>query len=108
MYVVIQHYLDILALPAEGARSIILAMVQKKRIIQEGSTEPQIPLSTKTAIVATGMELESQIKALLNSIGTASRNPGLVRDLGVDTSFAISYQRPTHKQRQQKTGQRIS
>ncbi|CAK0894219.1 unnamed protein product [Prorocentrum cordatum] len=82
IYVVIQQYLHDLALLS-------------------------IPISIKTAVVASDKDLQQEIASILDDLGTPNKQPGVVRDLGVDTGLGKQLKRPAHAARQAKAKQRV-
>ncbi|CAK0797341.1 unnamed protein product, partial [Prorocentrum cordatum] len=108
IYVVIQQYLDDLALQIEGARKQVIEQVRYvAALVHQGFARLSIPISFKTAVVASDKDLQQEIATILDGLGTPNKQPGVVRDLGVDTGLGKQLKRPTHAARQAKAKQRI-
>ncbi|CAK0892842.1 unnamed protein product, partial [Prorocentrum cordatum] len=108
IYVVIQQYLYDLALQIEGARKQVIEQVRYvAALVHQGFARLSIPISIKTAVVASDKDLQQEIANILEGLGTPNKQPGVVRDLGVDTGLGKQLKRPTHAARQAKAKQRI-
>ncbi|CAK0880231.1 unnamed protein product [Prorocentrum cordatum] len=109
IYVVIQQYLDDLALHIEGARKRVIYHVKYvAALVHQGFARLSIPISIKTAVAASDKDLQQEIASILDGLGTPNKQPGVVRDLGVDTGLGKQLKRPTHAARQAKAKQRVA
>ncbi|CAK0889290.1 unnamed protein product [Prorocentrum cordatum] len=103
IFVVMQQYLDDLALQVEGARRQVIAQIKYvAALVHDGFKQLSIPISVKTAVVASDKDLQAEVASILDSLGTPNKQPGVVRDLGVDTCLGKQLRRPTHAARQAK------
>ncbi|CAK0855267.1 unnamed protein product, partial [Prorocentrum cordatum] len=109
IFVVMQQYLDDLALQVEGARRQVTHHIKHvATLVHDGFKQLSIPISVKTAVVASDKDLQAEVASILDSLGTPNKQPGVVRDLGVDTSLGKQLRRPTHAARQAKAKQRVA
>ncbi|CAK0812485.1 unnamed protein product, partial [Prorocentrum cordatum] len=109
IFVVMQQYLDDLALQVEGARRQAVDQIKYVAVlVHDGFKQLSIPISVKTAVVASDKDLQAEVASILDSLGTPSKQPGAVRDLGVDTSLGKQLRRPTHAARQAKAKRRAA
>ncbi|CAK0808098.1 unnamed protein product, partial [Prorocentrum cordatum] len=109
IFVVMQQYLDDLALQVEGARRQVIDQIKHvAALVHDGFKQLAIPISVKTAVVASDKDLQAEVASILDSLGTPNKQPGVVRDLGVDTSLGKQLRRPTHAARQAKAKQRVA
>ncbi|CAK0907670.1 unnamed protein product [Prorocentrum cordatum] len=109
IFVVMQQYLDDLALQVEGARRQVIDQIKYvAALVHDGFKQLSIPISVKTAVVASDKDLQAEVASILDSLGTPNKQPGVVRDLGVDTSLGKQLRRPTHAARQAKAKQRVA
>ncbi|CAK0817626.1 unnamed protein product, partial [Prorocentrum cordatum] len=109
IFVVMQQYLDDLALQVEGARRQVIDQIKHvAALVHDGFKRLAIPISVKTAVVASDKDLQAEVASILDSLGTPNKQPGVVRDLGVDTSLGKQLRRPTHAARQAKAKQRVA
>ncbi|CAK0878622.1 unnamed protein product, partial [Prorocentrum cordatum] len=109
IFVVMQQYLDDLALQVEGARRPVIDQIKHvAALVHDGFKQLAIPISVKTAVVASDKDLQAEVASILDSLGTPNKQPGVVRDLGVDTSLGKQLRRPTHAARQAKAKQRVA
>ncbi|CAK0905284.1 unnamed protein product, partial [Prorocentrum cordatum] len=109
IFVVMQQYLDDLALQVEGARRQVIGQIKHvAALVHDGFKQLAIPISVKTAVVASDKDLQAEVASILDSLGTPNKQPGVVRDLGVDTSLGKQLRRPTHAARQAKAKQRVA
>ncbi|CAK0870858.1 unnamed protein product, partial [Prorocentrum cordatum] len=109
IFVVMQQYLDGLALQVEGARRQVIDQIKHvAALVHDGFKQLSIPISVKTAVVASDKDLQAEVASILDSLGTPNKQPGVVRDLGVDTSLGKQLRRPTHAARQAKAKQRVA
>eukprot|EP00959_Pyramimonas_sp_CCMP1952_P041197 861788-Pyramimonas_sp.AAC.1 len=109
IFVVIQQYLDDLALQIEGARKQVLAQVKYVATLEhQGLERLSIPISNKAAVVASDQDLQAEIASILDSLGTPNKQKGVVRDLGEGAGLGKQLRRPTHAARQAKAQQRIA
>ncbi|CAK0896788.1 unnamed protein product, partial [Prorocentrum cordatum] len=109
IFVVMQQYLDDLALQVEGARRQVIDQIKHvAALVHDGFKQLAIPISVKTAVVASDKDLQAEVASILDSLGTPNKQPGVVRDLGVDTSLGKRLRRPTHAARQAKAKQRVA
>ncbi|CAK0858103.1 unnamed protein product, partial [Prorocentrum cordatum] len=109
IFVVMQQYLDDLALQVEGARRQVIDQIKHvAALVHDGFKQLSIPISVKTAVVASDKDLQAEVASILDSLGTPNKQPGVVRDLGVDTSLGKQLRRPTHAARQAKAKQRVA
>ncbi|CAK0858693.1 unnamed protein product, partial [Prorocentrum cordatum] len=109
IFVVMQQYLDDLALQVEGARRQVIDQIKHvAALVHDGFKRLAIPISVKTAVVASDKDLQAEVASILDSLGTPNKQPGVVRDLGVDTSLGKQLRRPTHASRQAKAKQRVA
>eukprot|EP00959_Pyramimonas_sp_CCMP1952_P098739 2064154-Pyramimonas_sp.AAC.1 len=83
IYVVIQQYLDDLVLKIEGASKQVIEQVRYvAALVHQGFARLSIPISIKTAVVASDKGLQQEIANILDGVGTPNKQPGVVRDLG--------------------------
>ncbi|CAK0897893.1 unnamed protein product, partial [Prorocentrum cordatum] len=109
IFVVMQQYLDDLAMQVEGARRQVIDQIKHvAALVHDGFKQLAIPISVKTAVVASDKDLQAEVASILDSLGTPNKQPGVVRDLGVDTSLGKQLRRPTHAARQAKAKQRVA
>ncbi|CAK0886228.1 unnamed protein product, partial [Prorocentrum cordatum] len=109
IFVVMQQYLDDLALQVEGARRQVIDQIKHvAALVHDGFKQLAIPISVKAAVVASDKDLQAEVASILDSLGTPNKQPGVVRDLGVDTSLGKQLRRPTHAARQAKAKQRVA
>ncbi|CAK0824657.1 unnamed protein product [Prorocentrum cordatum] len=109
IFVVMQQYLDDLALQVEGARRQVIGQIKHvAALVHDGFKQLAIPISIKTAVVASDKDLQAKVASILDSLGTPNKQPGVVRDLGVGTSLGKQLRRPTHAARQAKAKQRVA
>eukprot|EP00959_Pyramimonas_sp_CCMP1952_P316415 6622602-Pyramimonas_sp.AAC.1 len=107
IYVVIQQYLDDLVLQIEGARKQVIAMVKYvAALVHQGFARLSIPISIKTAVVASDRDLQQEIASVLDGLGAPNKQPGTVRDLGMGTGLGKQLKRPDHAAGQAKAKQR--
>ncbi|CAK0806248.1 unnamed protein product, partial [Prorocentrum cordatum] len=109
IFVVMQQCLDDLALQVEGARRQVIAQTKYvAALVHDGFKQLSMPISVKTAVVASDTDLQAEVASILDSLGTPNKQPGVVRDLGVDTSLGKQLRRPTHAARQATAKQRVA
>ncbi|CAK0856217.1 unnamed protein product, partial [Prorocentrum cordatum] len=93
----------------EGARKQVIDQVKYvAALAHQGFAKLSIPISIKTAVEASDKDLQQEIASILDGLGTPNKQPGVVRDLGVDTGLGKQLKRPTHAARQAKAKQRVA
>ncbi|CAK0793133.1 unnamed protein product, partial [Prorocentrum cordatum] len=109
LFVALQQYLGDLALQVDGARRAVVDRIRRGAgIFHAGFAKLPDPTSSKTAVVDSDLELQEEVASVLASLGTPRRQPGAVRDLGVDVGLGRKLARPAHSTRRAVAGQGIA
>ncbi|CAK0799380.1 unnamed protein product, partial [Prorocentrum cordatum] len=75
IFVVMQQYLDDLALQVEGARRQVIDQIKHvAALVHDGFKQLSIPISVKTAVVASDKDLQAEVASILDSLGTPTSN----------------------------------
>ena len=76
-------------------------------IARRGFEQLPAPISGKTSVAASDVDLQREVAGVLDSLGTPKKQPGAARYLGVDAGLGRGLSRPTHAARTAKANVRI-